>query len=480
MPEVMGRCDGEEYDLIAIGSGPAGTHAALQAARLGKRAALVERAEIGGAYANSGTVPARTIGAAIDALAAHAGSAFGRRQPGDRITVDDLLWRTQAVVEAERDAISDSIRRGGVRVIHGDASFVDPHTLEIRSSGRSRLVRARRIVIAVGTVPVRPPGVRFDEDTVIDSDQIVRLRRLPRTLIIVGGGIVGLEYASMAAALGVRVMVVDKREHLLEFVDDDLVSELQYHLRGLGVVFRLGQEADAARRMGEMQAITRLRSGEEHRAEMVLFAAGRNGATKDLRLAAVGVRPDARGRISVDSEFRTAQRHIFAAGDVVGSTSLVATAISQGRQAALAAFGRQPLRGAGGLPEAIHTIPALSFVGSGERELTAAGIPYVVGVAKYRDLSHSEISGVRFGLLKLLIHSVNRRLLGVHIFGTAATELVHIGQSAIAGGLPVDYFAEAALNVPSFSAGYQVAAASAMRQLGEPGGATNARGCAGR
>jgi len=285
-------------------------------------------------------------------------------------------------------------------------------------------------------------------------------------MTVIGGGVIGLEYASMAAALGVHVTLVEKRDRLLDFVDDELVEALQYHLRGVGLVLRLGEEVAAVERHGE-GAVTHLRSGKQLPSDVVLYAAGRQGATEGLELAAAGLRADQRGRISVDADYRTAQSHIFAAGDVIGFPSLAATSMEQGRLAALKAFGLPARTETGLLPYGIYTIPEISFVGAHERELTEGSVPYVIGVSRYRELARAEIAGDRSGLLKLLVHAETRALLGVHVFGSSATELVHVGQTAIAGGLTVDYLVDAVFNVPTFADAYKVAALDAANRLNE-------------
>jgi len=457
------------YDLIAIGSGPAGQQAALQAAALGKRVAIVERGSVGGASMKTGAVAAQTLRAAILELTGHSGTVYGGTfRSKHEITIDDLFWRTPQVVEHERDAISDRLRRNGVELIEGGASFVDPHTLEVRGSGPALTLCADRIVVAVGCTPVHSPEVEFDGCRVLDAEQITRLRRVPETVTVVGGGRIGLEQASMAAALGVRVTLVDKRSRLLEFIDSELLEALQYHLRGRGVTFRLGEEVVAVQ-SDEGGALTRLANGEEIASEVVLYAAGRRGATESLDLPAAGLEVDGSGRIIVDTEFRTAVPHIFAAGDVVGLPSFAAGTMEQGRLAALAAFGRAPSSAGAPLPHALYTIPEVAFVGPGERDLTRAGVPWIAGVARYRDLSVGEITGDRSGLLKVLVHAATREVLGVHIFGTAATELVHTGQAAIAGRLTVDDLAETVFSVPSFSDAYRLAALDVADRLSELG-----------
>jgi NAD(P) transhydrogenase len=451
------------YDLIAVGSGPAGQRAAVQAAKLGRRVAIVEREPVlGGASTNTGTLPSKTLRAAVVELTGM--TRCGARAP---ITLDDLLGRTQAVIEHEREVISDQLRRNRVDILTGTASFAGPNTLQIATSTTSYRVAAERFVIAVGTAPARPADVEFDNRTVLDSDGILGLDAIPRTLTVVGGGVIGLEYASMMAALGTKVTLVDKRARLFEFVDEEIVEALQYSLRDLGVVFRLGEEVAAVERRSRGGAVTHLESGKQLPSELVLYAAGREGATAGLNLAAAGLEADGRGRIAVDSDYRTARPHIFAAGDVIGFPSLAATSMEQGRLAALAALGERAGSMPALLPHGIYTIPELSFVGRNERELTEASVPYVVGLARFRELSRGEIAGDRSGLLKLLVHAETRLILGVHVLGTSATELVHIGQTAMAGGLGVDYLIDAVFNVPTFADAYRVAALDAGNRLVE-------------
>ena len=457
------------YDLVAIGSGPAGQRAAIQAAKLGRRAAVVEREPVlGGVSTNTGTLPSKTLRAAVVELTgqAHGVYASAYRVKED-VTIADLLWRTRQVIEHEREVIHDQLRRNRVAILSGSASFVDPHTLEIASGESSSRVRADNVVIAVGTTPARPAGVDFDDSTVLDSDGIQRQSHIPRTLTVVGAGVIGLEYASIAAALGVKVTLVEKRTRILDFVDEEIAEALQYHLRGLGMTLRLGEEVAGVERLEDGGVVTHLRSGKMLPSEIVLYAAGRQGATAGLDLPAAGLEADDRGRIAVGPDYRTSQPHIFAAGDVIGFPSLAATSMEQGRLAALAAFGIPASPMPDLLPYGIYTIPEISFVGRGERELTEAAVPYVVGCARYRELARGEIAGDRTGVLKMLVHAQTREILGVHVFGTSATELVHVGQTAMAGGLTVDYLVEAVFNVPTFCDAYKVAALDAANRLNE-------------
>jgi NAD(P) transhydrogenase len=413
-------------------------------------------------------VPSKTLRAAVAEFAGNAHGAYRRRsRPGGEPTIDDLLWRTEHVVEHEQEVIADQLRRNGVEVLVGTATFMDAHTLAVRSETTHMCARADRIVIAVGTTPARPAGVDFDERTVLDSDGMLRLGAIPRSLTVVGAGVVGLEYASMAAALGSRVTVIDRRARILDFVDDEIAEALQYHLRGGGIAFRLGEHVEAVERRAGGGALTHLRSGKRIPSDVVLYTAGRQGATAELGLGAAGLEADDRGRIAVGADYRTAHPHIFAAGDVIGFPSLAATSMEQGRLAALAAFGEPAGAVPALLPYGIYTIPEISFVGRNEAELTAAAVPYVRGLARYCELSRGEIEGDRSGLLKLLVHSESRRLEGVHVFGTAATELVHVGQTVIAAGLSIDYLVDAVFNVPTFADAYKVAALDAANRLSE-------------
>jgi NAD(P) transhydrogenase len=460
---------GHDYDLLVIGSGPGGQKAAIQAAKLGRKVAVVEREPVlGGVSANSGTLPSKTARAAIlDLTGLAQRSVYGDayRVVGT-VTIDDLFWRTQHVVEHERAVVRDQLRRNSVEVIEGIASFLGPHTLEVAGPHLLALT-ADRFVIAVGTRPVRPPGIDFDGHTVIDSDGLAGLKRIPATMTVVGAGVIGLEYAAMAAALGVTVSLVDKRTELLDFVDGELADALRYHLRGLGLTLRLGEEVSAIERRPDGSVLTCLASGKRILSDVVLYAAGRQGATGDLRLEAAGLESDSRGRIAVDDRFRTAQGHIFAVGDVIGFPALAATSMEQGRLAACAAFGMPAPAMPSALPYGIYTIPEISFVGRTERQLTDDGVPCVAGIARYRELARGEIAGDNTGLLKLLVNAASRELEGVHVFGTGATELVHIGQTAMAGRLTVDYLADAVFNYPTFSDAYKIAALDASNRLNE-------------
>ena len=388
------------YDLIAIGSGPAGQGAALQAAKLGKRAAVVERDALGGASVNTGTIPSKTLRAAVvDHMRFARGANRRTRRVNRELAITDLLWRTQPAIELEQEAVQDELRRNRIDLLRGTASFLGPHTLRVESQEGCRVVVADRFVIAVGTKPSHPAGVAFDHRTVLDSDGILHLSSVPRTLTVVGATVFGLELASMAAALGTQVTVVDRRAQMLEFVDHELVEALRYHLAGIGVAFRLGEHVESVERTND-RVYTKLAGGNQIESELVFYAAGRHGATSSLNLAAVGLEPTDLQRVVAGTGFRTAQRHIFAAGDVIGLPSSAAMSREQGRFAALAAFGQPPSELEVG-PFGVYTIPEISFVGSREEELVESEVPYVRGVARYRELTRGEIAGDRSGLLKL-------------------------------------------------------------------------------
>jgi NAD(P) transhydrogenase len=458
---------GYDYDLLVIGSGPAGQKAAIQAAKVGRRVAVVEHHRmVGGVCTNSGTIPSKTLREAVVYLTGMSQRAmYGESyRVKDDLSIDDLFWRTQAVIQREIDVIRNQLARNHVELLIGTARFADPHTIAIAVDNVERRCTADKIVIAVGTRPARPPRVEFDERTVIDSDGILALERIPGALLVVGAGVVGIEYASMFAALGTKVTVVEQRHRLLEFCDDQITEALQYHLRELGVIFRFGDEVVAVEKHGG-GTITHLRSGKRIASDTVLYSAGRQGATDTLDLEKAGLDADERGRIKVDEHYRTAVEHIYAVGDVIGFPSLAATAMEQGRLAAGHACGLDTSPISALLPIGIYTIPEISFVGRTEEQLTDEQTPYEVGISRYRELARGAILGDTNGILKLLVSADDQRVLGVHAFGTTATELVHIGQAVMAFDGKVDYLVDAVFNYPTLAESYKVAALDAMNKL---------------
>ena len=453
-----------EYELLVIGSGPAGQKAAIQAAKLGRAVALVERRELGGVSVNWGTIPSKTLREAIVYLTGLSQKpAYGQSyRVKEEITVDDLRLRTRQVIEREVDVVRHQLMRNHVQTVYGSARFVDSHTVAV-SNHEERRLTAEKFVIATGTRPARPASVDFDNTTILDSDGLLSLNRIPSSVVVVGAGVIGVEYASMFAALGAAVTLVEKRERLLDFCDAQITEGLQYHLRDLGVVFRLGEEVTGVERHGET-ALTQLASGKRIPSELVLYAAGRQGETDDLGLEQVGLQADERGRIAVDSDYRTAVPHIFAAGDVIGGPALAATSMEQGRLASAHAFGEHAAMSEL-LPIGIYTIPEISFVGRTEEELTRAAVPYEVGISWYRELARGHILGDTYGLLKLLVSPGDRKILGVHVLGTNATEVIHIGQTLMGLDGTIDYLVDAVFNYPTLAESYKVAALDARNKM---------------
>jgi len=458
-----------QFDLVSIGSGPAGQRAAVQAAKLGKRVGLIERRQVlGGVCVDTGTIPSKTFREAV-LWASGAAGLDGRPagQPERRPTAEQLLQRVNAVVERECRVIEDQLRRNDVEVIAGEASFKDPHTLIVRSDNGWREVTAASIVLAVGTRPGPVPGVAPDGEVIISSDDIMSLKRIPRTLTVVGAGVIGIEYASMFGALGVQVSLMERRDRPLEFLDHEIVDELLHQMRKRNVMYRPG-EAVARLEITEgppKRVVLELESGKRMVSDLVLFAVGRIGATDTLNLEAAGLTADDRGRLKVDEQFRTTVPHIFAAGDVVGYPSLAATSSEQGRIAACHALGVPAKPMATHFPIGIYAIPEVSMAGAPEHELTKQKVPYEVGIARYREIARGQIVGDDSGMLKLLFHRADRRLLGVHIIGTGATELLHIGQAVLGLGAGLDYFLETVFNYPTLAECYKVAALNAANKL---------------
>lgn len=454
------------YDLLVIGTGPGGHRAAIAAAKLGKRVAIVDRKQmIGGVCINTGTIPSKTLREAVLYLTGMSqrdlyGASYRVK---DVITIGDLTARTQHVIGREAEVIRHQLLRNNVSVLTGTANFVDSHTMDIVGPDTIR-VKASKIILAPGTEPARPPEVEFDDRRVVDSDGILSLEAVPTSMVVVGAGVIGIEYASMFAALGTRVTVVDARPSMLDFCDNEVVESLRFHLRDLAVTFRFGETVKRVE-IGEHGTITTLASGKRIPAETVMYSAGRQGATAALDLEKAGLEADKRGRITVDEHFRTTVPHIYAVGDVIGFPALAATSMEQGRLAAMHAMGERkgeitPLQ-----PIGIYTIPEISYVGRTEDELTGEAIPYETGLSRYRELARGQIVGDSYGMLKLLVHAEDRTLLGVHVFGTGATDLVHIGQAVMGCGGTVDYLVDTVFNYPTLSEAYKVAALDADNKL---------------
>lgn len=460
---------GYDYDLLVLGSGPGGQKAAIAAAKLGKRVAIAEKHfAVGGVCVNTGTIPSKTMREAVLYLTGMSqrelyGASYRVKRD---ITVADLLSRTQHVVGREIEVVRAQLQRNRVDLLTGVARFVEPHVVAVDGANRGDhvSVSADKIVIATGTKPARPPEIAFDSRRVLDSDGILSLDTIPASMVVVGAGVIGIEYASMFAALGSRVTVVEQRDRMLEFCDSEVVESLKFHLRDLAVTFRFGEKVTEVA-VGGRGTVTTLASGKRIPADTVMYSAGRQGMTDELDLAKAGLEADARGRIAVDPTFRTTVEHIYAVGDVIGFPALAATSMDQGRLAAYHAFG-EPVSGLAALqPIGIYTIPELSYVGQTEVELTSSAVPYEVGIARYRELARGQIAGDSYGMLKLLVSTADRTLLGVHVFGTGATDLVHIGQAVMGCGGTVDYLVDAVFNYPTLSEAYKVAALDATNKI---------------
>lgn len=462
-----------EYDLMVIGSGPAGQRAAIQAAKMGKKVAVVERkSTLGGVCINSGTIPSKTLREAALYLSGFRernvyGASYSVKE---RITIEDLLYRTNYVIRHELDIVRHQLRRNGVELLAAEASFAEANRIRLNYvDGRGEhQVSTRRVVIATGTSVTQGGGIPFDGRNIFTSDDILTLDRIPPTLVVVGGGVIGLEYASIFSALGVRVTVIDKRERLLDFVDQEIIDSLIYHLRQNRLQVRLGEEVrsiDLAEDGRGRHVQVKLASGKVVMAEKALVSIGRTGATARLNLPAAGLEADSRGRIAVNQNFQTIAPHIYAVGDVIGFPSLASTSMEQGRIAASHAFGVEASSNTEVFPYGIYTVPEISIVGKTEEELTRAGIPYEVGKAYYKEVARGQIIGDSIGMLKLIFHLETRKLLGVHIIGEGAAELIHIGQAVMSFLGTVDYFVETVFNYPTLAEAYKTAAFDGINRL---------------
>ena len=469
-----------EYDLICIGSGPAGQRAAVQAAKLGKKVAVVEKQRfVGGMCIDTGTIPSKTFREAVRRVYSRPGleltdpfAARNRVRP----TMQELVGHVGRVIQREIGMVHDALTRNDVAVVHGYASFVAPHVIQVDTGEGQRSLTADYFLIAVGTRPSKPPGVEVDRQTIITADEILHLDRLPRTMVVVGAGVIGIEYASMFAALGVQVTVIDQRTRLLEFLDAEIVDELVHQMRKSNVIFRYG---DAVVRIDTVQTSSRqglvqLASGKNIVADVVLFSAGRGGATDTLRLEAAGLTADERGRLFVDATYRTSSEHIWAAGDVIGFPALAATSSEQGRLAACHMFGVEAAPMGTHFPVGIYAIPEVSMVGATEEELTQSKVPYETGIARYREISRGPILGDDSGMFKMLFHRDDGRLLGCHCIGSGATELIHVGQAVLGLGGGLDYFLKTVFNYPTLAECYKVAAYNAANKMSLIRHATNA------
>jgi NAD(P) transhydrogenase len=456
------------YDLIVIGSGPGGQRAAIQGAKAGKRVAVVEKqSAIGGVCINTGTIPSKTMREAVLHLSGFYSKNFygANRVAADVISMRDLLFRVQRVVENEVGVTQDQLKRNGVDVIHGVAKFTDPHHVRVENGNGFSELEGDYVVIATGTKPAANDKVPINGRNIIDSDQILSMPQIPRTLIVVGGGVIGVEYACMFATLGVRVIIVEKRPRLLEFADTEMVEALSYQMRDHRATMRLNEEVESVEETPEGKVVANLVSKKRINADALLYAVGRQGNVERLDLPAAGIEADNRGRIKVDADFRTVQPHIFAVGDVIGFPSLASVSMEQGRIAAARAFGLPVQTDPASYPYGIYTIPQISFIGKTEEQLTDSDVPYEVGVAYYREIARGQIAGHTDGRLKILFHRESLELLGVHIFGENAAELLHIGQAVFKLKGKITYFIDTVFNYPTLAECYKTAAFNGLNRL---------------
>lgn len=462
-----------DYDMLVIGTGPAGHHAAIQAAKLGKKVAVAERkGVVGGVCINLGTIPSKTLREAVIYLSGYRehdlyGESYTVKQ---NITKEDLLFRAEHVISHELDVFRHQMLRNRVELINAEASFVDPHTVRLNFIDQHghRDATAEHIVIAVGSSATRDPHIPFDGRLIFTSDDVLTLDELPRSLTVVGAGVIGCEYASIFAALGIRVTLIDMRPRLLPFVDGEIAETLAYHLRTNRVTLWLNEKVQniEPHENDHGGGVTiHLASGKRIFTDKALYSIGRTGATARLNLEAAGLAADDRGRLKVNEHYQTLQPHIYAAGDVIGFPSLASISMEQGRMASCHAFGVETTSVPELFPYGIYTIPEISMVGRNEETLTEQEIPYEVGKAQYKETARGQIIGDVTGLLKLIFHEETRELLGVHIIGDDASDLVHIGQAVLAFGGKVDYFVNTVFNYPTLAECYKNAAFDGINRL---------------
>jgi NAD(P) transhydrogenase len=457
-----------KYDLIVVGSGPAGQKAAIAAAKQNWSVAVVERQRelLGGVSLHTGTIPSKTIREAILHLTGYRqrdvyGESYRRKR---EITMNDLRRKVAKVAETDWQVIQDQFARNRITVVCGEAAFIDPHRVEVTGCGEHHTLEGRYILLAPGTRPARPTHIPFNGRTVFDSDEILNLSTMPRSMIVIGGGVIGLEYAIMFATLGVQVTVVDGRGQLLEFCDKEIIETLLHHARCHGMMFRLGESVTDIHEPKPGLVAVELESGKRLIGETALFSVGRVGDTTALRLERAGLAADDRGRLKCNEHFQTKVPHIYAVGDVVGFPALASTSMEQGRRAACHMMGRE-FEPCEHMPYGLFTIPEISMIGQNEEQLTRDKVPYEVGIARFSEIARGQIAGDTTGMLKLLFHRDTRKLLGVHVIGEAATEIIHIGQAVMALGGTIEYFRDTVFNYPTMAECYKVAALDGLNKL---------------
>lgn len=458
------------FDLIVVGLGPAGEKGAAQAAYFGKRVVAIEAAAVGGAVVNTGTLPSKTLReTALYLSGIRSRNLYGIDYSFPRdISVNDLFHRQKYIERSHLDLVYENLLRHGISVIYGEAQLEDAHTVAVRqSSGETSLVRGEYILLATGSRPVRPGDVPFDGEYVHDTDSILRLKRLPRSLIVIGAGVIGSEYATLFGAMGSHVTLVDRGSRLLPFLDGELAEILARQMQDIGVSVLFERRVQSISVGGDPTGVTvSLSDGTELTADIVLYCGGRQGNTDGLGLEHAGIVPDDRGRITVDEHYRTSVPSVFAAGDVIGFPALASTSMEQARVAVCQAFGFEYKRQVSSLiPYGLYTIPEVSMVGESEDSLKAHGTPYLVGRGQFGRNARAQIVGDTTGLIKLLFDPGSRRVLGVHIIGERASELIHIGQMCMQFGGTIDVFIENVFNFPTIADAYKYAAYDGLQSL---------------
>lgn len=458
-----------EYDLVVIGSGPSGQRAAVQAAKLGKKVAIIERnMQVGGVSVHTGTIPSKTIREAVLYLTGFKQRGFYglAHREKENITPEDVLNRVKKTLSNQVDVMHSQLMRNGVKVINGEAKFIDANTIEVSQMGGEKILtlQSRFVMLAVGTKPFRPSHVPFDGTHIFDSDEIINFGFMPRSLTVIGGGVIGVEFATAFSTLDVQVTLIEERASILDFCDKEIIDEFQHAIRDHGVTLRLEERVRHIEKI-DNKVITMLESGKVVQSDMLLFAAGREGAVATLGLDKAGLSADKRGRLKVNETFQTDVPHIYAAGDIIGFPSLAATSMVQGRLSACHMFEHEYSNKLEYFPYGIYAVPEISMVGFSEQELKKKGIAYETGIARFREVARGQILGLQDGLLKMLFSVDDQRLLGVHIIGEGATELIHVGQAVITLGGKLDYFVDSAFNYPTLAEAYKVAALNAWNKL---------------
>lgn len=457
------------FDLLVIGSGPAGQRAAVQAAKLGKRAVIIEKNKlVGGVALHTGTIPSKTLRETILYLTGWDQRSFygDDYRLKSEITVEDLRQRLAITIQHEMDVIHDQLSRNNIEVIHGVASFVDPHTVNIhQENGETLSLTADYFLIATGTKPRRPDDIDFDDQSIVDADGLLTITKLPESVTIVGAGVIGIEYATMLNALEIKVTVINEKPNILPFVDREIMENFLDHQRKYGMEIYTGKEVISIKRTQQGGITTTLDDGSKYQSEMLVYTAGRTGSISSLMLENAGLEENKRHLITVDENYRTSVAHIFAAGDVIGFPSLASTSMQQGRLVALNAFGHEVSCDMETIPYGIYSIPEISMIGKTEAECRNENISYEVGRASFQETARGQILGLKSGMLKLLIDTSDRKLLGVHITGYGATELVHIGQTVIKLNGRLDYFIDNIFNYPTLAGAYKIAALDAWNRL---------------